>query len=114
MDLIKEAISGMEADLVTQASSPVLYTRGETTKTVNAVIGETQVEAPDYDGVMIKSKTADFLILKDDLGMEPRRGDKITHDGVIFDVTPTGADEKAWRFTTGHRNMYRIHTKEYQ
>jgi hypothetical protein len=93
-------------------SSPVTYRRaGQADANVQATFGRTDYEVADDYGATIKTHVIDFLILGDDLGIEPQAGDQIVADGVVYEVMALGG-EGCWRWSDPYRTTMRIHTKE--
>jgi hypothetical protein len=90
----------------------VLYRRaGQADADVRATFGKTDYEVADGYGATIQSHVIDFLILADELGLEPEPGDVIVADGRKYEVMNLGG-EGCWRWSDPYRQTYRIHTKD--
>lgn len=75
-------------------------------------------EAVTKDGQVVRLETRDFLIHRDELAQDPKRGDRIavTENGSerLYEVAiPTGADN-AWRWSDRSETLRRIHTQSVQ
>lgn len=75
-------------------------------------------EAISKDGQVVRLETRDFLIHRDELAQDPKRGDRIavTENGAekLYEVAiPTGADNP-WRWSDRSETLRRIHTQAVQ
>lgn len=112
--LFTNALVGGLKSVLALAGQDISYYDASTDTTytgVKAILGETDWSAEDYSGMYIARKERDFIVLYDDLPLEPADGDYVTHDGNIFHVLP-GKGEPAWRWTDQERQAYRIHTRD--
>lgn len=100
----------------------ITYKRGDTTLTINAIAGITNISYEDQHGVIVRAKVQDFIVDPADLVIsgnlfEPNEGDLIVDsygpDGIVrtYEVNPSGTDNP-WRWTDHHRTRMRIHVKE--
>lgn len=92
-------------------ATPVSYRQGDTTAQLDATIGRTifRLTAPMAGVERIESR--DYLFSADEFPFpEPKRGDRITENGFIYEVMAPGG-EPAWRWSDPDRLAYRIHTK---
>jgi len=79
--------------------------------TVRAVVGRTLFRGENRYGATVRTEARDFLISSEELPEEPERGDRVRWNGRLFEVlAPNG--EPHWRWSDGHLNTRRIHTKE--
>jgi hypothetical protein len=110
-DLLRQGSQWLEQMRTAHCSSPVEYRREPDAVTVNATYGRTEAEVADESGLTVRSHVWDFLILADELGMEPEPGDVIAADGRRYEVMNLGG-EGCWRWSDPYRQTYRIHTKD--
>ena len=110
-DLLRQGSEWLEQMRTVHAASPVEYRRGVQVIAVQATFGRTQVELADESGLTVQSVIWDFLILADDLGLEPEPGDEIVADGQIYEVMNL-AGQGCWRWSDPYRQTYRIHTRD--
>jgi len=113
-DLLRQSAAWLEQMRTTHCSSPVVYqpVNGDLLPEVSATFGRTNYEITDESGLTIGAQAWDFLVLADDLPIEPRPGDVIVADGRKYEVLPLGADVKGWCWSDPYRRTYRIHTKD--
>ena len=110
-DLLRPGSQWLEQMRTAHCSSPVEYRRSPDAVTVNATYGRTRVEVADESGLTVQSAIWDFLILADELGLEPESGDVIAADGRRYEVMNLGG-EGCWRWSDPYRTTLRIHTRE--
>jgi hypothetical protein len=72
-------------------------------------------DAVTKDGNVVRFETRDFLIHRDDLAVDPKRGDRIAvvENGAeqLYEVAiPAGADN-AWKWSDRSEKLRRIHTQ---
>lgn len=79
--------------------------------TVRAVVGRTLFRGENQYGATIRTEARDFLVSVKDLPGEPERGDRVRWNGRLFEVLSPNS-EPHWRWSDGHMNTRRIHTKE--
>lgn len=106
----------IRAKTTKHAGVPITYTRGDVSIHVTAIVGQTDTESADHDGVTVRSATRDYLIDAADLVFEgaptePRRGDQITQAGRTFEAQPIGGQPAA-RWSGRDHQRWRIHTRE--
>ena len=94
-DLLNDAMAWITDRLHAHASKEVVYSRGPDSVPVNATIGKTIFEVDKGYGVNERAESRDFLIRTDDLVLNgsktiPKRGDRITEDGLIYEVLAPG------------------------
>jgi len=111
-DMLRKGSQWLEQMRATHCSSPVRYFRGEDVIEVNATYGKTAYEVASENGLNVGSHVWDFLILSDELPLEPEPGDIIEADEIKFEVMPLGEDINGWRWSDPYRVTYRIHTRE--
>jgi len=101
------------------ASQIVIYCRGEDRCQCEALIGKTEFEAIDEEGIATITESRDFLIRADELtlstgAIEPRRGDTIherhTKTTVVYEINAPKGQRCFARDL--FRDRFRIHTKE--
>jgi len=120
-DLLDDGLAWLAEQLKAHASRTVVYRRGTSEVTVQALVGRTLLKLDDgYGGVRMEWTDRDFVIAADDLvlGGEktlPQRGDQVreTVDGkaLVYEVLAPGS-EPEWRWSDPHRRLLRIHTKQ--
>jgi len=110
-NLLRQGSQWLEQMRTAHCSSPVGYRRPPDGIIVNATYGKTGFEIADESGLTIGSHVWDFLILADELGLEPEPGDVIAADGRRYEVMNLGG-EGCWRWSDPYRQTYRIHTKD--
>jgi len=110
-DLLRQGSQWLEQQRTAHCSSPVEYRRPPDAYTVNATYGKTDVEVADESGLTITAGVWDFLILADELGLEPEPGDVIAANGRKYEVMNL-CGEGCWRWSDPYRQTYRIHTKD--
>ena len=110
-DMLRQGADWLEQMRTQHCSSPVEYRRGDDTVAVNATFGRTSYEVADESGFTIGAHIWDFLILANDLGLEPEPGDVIAANGRKYEVMNLGGDG-CWRWSDPFRRTYRIHTKD--
>lgn len=75
-----------------------------------ATLGKTLFRSENEYGVTIRTMSFDFIVLAEELGVEPERGDVITLDGRQYEVLAPN-NEPCWRWSGNDFKTYRIHTK---
>lgn len=98
----------------------ITYRRGETSDSLVAIPADTIVEETNEEGITVKLKVRDYLILRSDLeailgvGETPERDDTIdeTVAGYVrtFDVLEVGRE--CWRWWDKSMQVIRVHTVE--
>src|SRR5574344_579045 len=77
---------------------------------VTAVPGRTVFRQQNEYGAFVRTETRDFIVKRESLAAEPRKGDEIVDGGKTYEVlAPNG--EPAWRWSDPTHTAYRIHTK---
>ena len=111
-DMLRDRGIFLEAQRNSFAASPVEYRKlgGATITAINATRGKTGFNQTDENGFQIGGTIIDFLILSDDLGAEPERGDIIVDSGRKYEVLPLGLNG-SWRWSEPGIT-YRIHTRD--
>ncbi len=75
-------------------------------------------DAVTKDGNVVRIETRDFLIHRDDLQQDPKRGDRIsvTENGSekIYEVAIPAGSDHAWRWSDRSEKLRRIHTQAIQ
>lgn len=96
-------------------SVTVTYARGEASSSVLAMRGKSELLITEKDGTAKREHTNDFIIDAADMPTgigKPAKGDRITDaNGVIYQVQNIPG-HGAWRWATGQRIAYRVHTQE--
>ena len=111
-DLLRQGAEWLEQMRATHCSSPVTYKRDALELEVDATFGRTDYEVTTEGGLNVGAHAWDFLMLADELGLEPEPGDIIEADGRRYEVMSLGDDTKGWRWSDPYRTTFRIHTKE--
>jgi hypothetical protein len=124
-NLLKIGAEYLAGELAAHAAETVTYTRSvaappeeplpDLTADIPAVVGRSEFDIQQSDGLLLHTNTVDFIIRVEDLVLdetatEPVHGDRITYDGEVYELMPI-AGENGWRYTDEHRYAYRIHTK---
>jgi hypothetical protein len=111
MNMLNDALALHWKSLKVAAGETVQYVRGSSVSDVSAVIGQSEFEEASGEGeTRTLRKSTDFLILRDDLGSEPQRGDVIKRStGEVYDLLP-GSSGSSWHWSDGRQTHYRIHT----
>jgi hypothetical protein len=110
-DVLRDGITWLEQQRTAHLAGEVEYRRDPDAYTVPATLGRTQYEVDDGYGLRVGATVVDFLIRAADLPIQPKPGDQIVADGVLYEVLSLGA-EGAWRWSDPYRITRRIHTKE--
>ena len=110
-DLLQKGAGWLEQMRTEHCSSPVEYHRGADTRGVRATFGSTRRESADESGLVIESRTRDFLILAAELGILPEPGDLIAVGGRLHEVMNLPG-EGCWRWSDPYHQTLRIHTKD--
>lgn len=114
-DLMREGMKWLERQRKQFMSGPVVYKTdrgdGEEFLNVAATFGKTTYEIADGYGATIKTHVIDFLILFEDLSLEPQAGDVIVADKRKYEVMNLSG-ESCWRWSDPYRMTMRIHTKD--
>ncbi len=112
-NLFTKASTWLPAMIAGADGADVTYTRGVTSATVPATLGQT-VSGSNAEGpVRTEVGDRDYLILVSALAAfsTPQIGDRITDAaGLVFEIQDTNTGDPAWRYTDPTRVEYRIHT----
>ena len=114
MNLLRSGSQWLEQMRTAHMTSPVEYrTPGSPpdSYTVNATYGKTDYEVTNDYGATIRTHVIDFLIMGEELNLEPKPGDAIVADGQKYEVMNL-AGEGCWRWSDPYRTTLRIHTKD--
>ena len=109
-DLLHRGSQWLEQMRDAHCSGPVEYRRGADTRGVRATFGSTRRESTDESGLVIESRTRDFLILAVELGILPEPGDVIAVGGRLHEVMNLPG-EGCWRWSDPYHQTLRIHTR---
>jgi len=112
MNLLQFGLSWLAGKQKKHVSSRVVYCRGDKKYPVDAVLGRTKYDIADENGFRITTHTIDFLIQSVDLPLEPKNGDQIVVDNIIYEVADLG--NGCWQWCDPHGIMRRIHTNLYK
>lgn len=116
MPLLSRASSWLDSTLAVAAGVSVLIRRGgAVSDSVTAVVGTTEFDETNNDGILERRQSRDYLIavadyVIGDVTCEPQPGDQIEEGGRYHRVLPLG-DEPCARYSDAERLMWRIHTK---
>jgi hypothetical protein len=111
------AAAAMMKSLKSVAGTAVTYSRGTDSANLTAVPGRSDHEVTDTEGFSVTVQTQDWMIDVADLVLggaatEPQIGDRVTiRGGQSYEVLPPSPALAHWRFTSGSRTTYRIHSK---
>jgi len=118
-NLLAQGMAFLHAQRAAHMSTDVVYVRGVDEITISAMLGQTEFEEIDSDGMVHRVTSRDFVVTAADLDLPdgdnvPRRGDQIRETAGAevrtFEVLPFG-DNPLWRWSDAHRVAMRIHTK---
>lgn len=119
--MISSGLAWLQEQLAEHAGQEILYHAGRDTIEIDdAVMGDTEYESTDLNGVTMRAQVIDWLIAPDRLvvggqPIEPEPGHQIsqTIEGVErrFEVQSLGS-EPCWRWSGPSRDRFRIHTRE--
>ena len=115
VDLLKNALSWLEAQRKKHLSVPVIYRRGKNSVELPATIGKTVFKIQDEYGRIVYYESRDYLISSADLVLKgvvttPQKGDEIIEGGFVYEVMAPN-NEPEWRYSDTYRQTLRIHTK---
>lgn len=112
--LFNRGLAMLTRQLKTAGGVTITYTRSGTDYTLTAWRGDERETVDTPGGVVsrLDSKERDYLFLASDLSVgEPARGDRITDDGSVFEVTPIQGNP-IWRWSDHQRTIRRVHVKQ--
>ena len=120
-NLLNSGASFLNAQRTAHMSESVIYERGGFAPiNIQATIGRSETESIDNNGLVVRSKSRDFIVTCTDLVIDgaltvPIRGDLITEtddDGAahVYTVLSDNGDG-VYQFSDDYRNALRIHTK---
>lgn len=114
MSAFANAFAAMFATIKQLNGQTVTFVSGTSSANVTAVVGASTFPIEESNGLLTNLETRDYLIASTALASQPKVGDTIKEAvGAVADVyqviSPGG--EKAWRWSSPQRNVYRIHTK---
>ncbi|MBR4884713.1 MAG: hypothetical protein IKZ33_05300 [Lentisphaeria bacterium] len=113
MNLLQNGMKWLNQQRENYLSEEISYFRKccRETLQIPATRGGTLFRSEDDYGVVIRVRSADFIVSADALGYAPERGDKIVCAGREYEVLAPNK-EPVWRWCGSDRTMIRIHTKE--
>ncbi len=117
-NLFSRARDWLPGKVQAAAGVAVTYTRGATSLSLTAVVGNTLfAAAAEPGGARVLWGERDYLVIADDLTLGvPAEGDRIAEviDGttVTFEVMPTDTGEPAFRYSDPQRTVWRLHCKK--
>jgi hypothetical protein len=114
-DLLEQAASWLGRMRSAHLSRAVTYTRGDDSAQIAATVGRTEFQVDDGYGVIQTWQSRDYLVAAVDLVLagetvQPRRGDRITDGGAVYEVLAPGKED-VFRFSDPYGVTLRIHTK---
>lgn len=118
-DLLQRGQAWLSEQLSQYASRPIVYQRDDVSAELHAMVGKSEYEQDDGEGVITRAQVRDFLVNTKDLlhstiGTWPRRGDRILEtDGdttFVYELMSIG-NEPPWRYSDPFRFKLRLHTK---
>ena len=116
---LASAISGLATTLAATDGVTIIYSDGTDTAVLTAVVGQTQFELDDGNGLLEVAESRDYLFQAADLELndvvvEPSRGHTITEviggTSMVFEVMAL-AGEGCFRYSDVGRTRIRCHTK---
>lgn len=119
-NILKSGMAYLTQQMLLHASETIVYSRGNDSVEVQAVLGKKLLKIDDgQGGFRIEVTDLDVLVAADDLVLAservtPQRGDLVLlttdYDTQTFEVLPIGS-EPAWRWSDPFQSMFRIHAK---
>lgn len=111
MNLLQTAAEFLASQRRSFIAEPVEYHRfGGEVHNVLATPGKTLFRTDDVTGIVVRVYSFDFIILAEDLGFEPEKGDQIIYNDGVYEVLAPN-NEPVWRWSGNSQDTYRIHTK---
>ena len=111
MGVFKEAMTALRDAQSAWFGEEVTYLTGDGVELqFTAVLGHTFFKQQNEYGSWIRVESKDFIVRKEDLGREPKKGDLIRYADSEYEVLAPN-DEPVWRWSDPHQTAYRIHTK---
>ena len=112
MGLLEDAATWLTTQREECLSVPITYRfKNGGSAELTATIGRTLFRAETEYGTTIRVESRDFLVSAVNLAEAPQRGDRIVHDGRVYEVLAPN-NEPVWRWSGPQHVAYRIHTKE--
>lgn len=91
----------------------ITYSNGTVTKTLKAIRSRPRANQIDAsEGIVIGSKSWEWLMDFATLELEPKLGHIITAGGVTYKVQPSNANDLAYRPSDGTKTFIRVFTEE--
>lgn len=116
MPMLDSASAWLDRTLAVAAGVSVVLRRGAAkSATVTAVVGSTEYDESNGDGIIERRQSRDYLIAKLDYVIngvteDPCEGDIIEEGDRRYRVSPM-SDEPPARHSDAEKRMWRIHTK---
>lgn len=94
-------------------ADPATYSRKEASESISATSGTSAFRTEDDNGFSIILHTHDFIFAASEISSigEPKRGDRISCDGFIYEVLNPN-NEPCWAWSDEAKTVYRVHTKQ--
>ena len=114
-DFMARGMTWLNGKLRDRVSEEIIYTRGADSVSIQATLGSSHADMTDGTGAVRRERVNQaFMFSAADLILNgvatlPLDGDKITSQGVIYDVMP--AHEPAQQFSDSQGNRLRVHSK---
>jgi hypothetical protein len=117
---IAGAIGSLTAQKFRDDAVAVTYSRGATELEITAVLGRTQWQGEDSEGITVTMEAPDWFVRASELGAmgAPQSGDRITAAGAaqgtaVYEVCAPAAGEHVFQWADApNRVVYRVHTKQ--
>ena len=119
-NLLTQGSAFLATQLLAHAATEIVYSRGDDSAPISAVVGKTSKEIQDGNGVVHRWESRDYLIRASDLRLSgkqvaPQEGDRITERGqgratVVHEVRGAALGTAPWEWSDPSRALYRIHT----
>ena len=119
-DFLSSAVSWLADMQAAHISRDVLYRiDGSTKATVSATLASSTIASVKENGLVVSANVRDYIVRVSDLTIsgqvyKPDPSHRIVDGDLICQPLPMDDDHDCYRYTSGHRISYRIHTKVIQ
>ena len=113
-DMLSWGVNWLNGVRNSTLGNTVTYSRGGVSVAIAATVGNTEWEIDTGETVRVESNMKDFIVTASHLVLsgevvQPKRGDRITAGGVVWEVMAPG-DMQPYRLDNTGQQM-RIHTR---
>lgn len=113
-NLFEKGAEWQAKQLAKHCSSPVAYSRGATTTTINAMVAHGSRTVESTQGFLIGEETKDFVFVAEELRaaslFPPAEQDRIEWKGVSYKLVRQ-SNSQAWDYMDGFGLMVKVSTK---